>query len=748
MAPQISRLRRWFGIGALAMVAIVAGAYYYAKWRVENVLKQVGEKIGVEVQQSAQGFTISKSEAGRTLFKIQASKAVQYRAGGHSELHDVNIILYGDDSSRFDQIYGADFEYDPQSGNVSAKGDVQIDLQANPGGLAHPDQELPKELKNPIHLKTSGLVFNQKSGDAYTHEKIEFRIPQAQGSAVGATYAAKTGVLTLQSEVVAEFHGSNPGKITAARAMVTKLPRVVTLQQPRAESGTEKFESDEVKFFLRPDNTLERASASGKVFAESKGKQPGEVHAQQLEVAMSQAQTAKSAAFSGGVRWLMAGGQPLQGHSDRMTLEFDGGNAIRKVRSEGQVVLSQRQSLASTPGATQDLNLTAPSLDLFVGSDHHLQRAAASAGKIVIATSSPGKPNEETRATAGKFEAKFNPVGQLQSLHGTPDARIESVTVGQPEKVSISDSLDVAFAEKGGVASLEQNGHVSYTDGGLKAWGERARFGASDQTLAMSGAPRLVSGGMTTTADTVTFSRTSGEITAQGNVKSTYSDLKPQPNGALLATGDPIHVTAKAVTANRSSAVALYTGGARLWQQANVIEAPGIDFDRDHRSVVAHSSGSQKVSTTLIQTDSKGGVIPLTILSGRLTYIDNDAKVHFGDGVVGKVLDMTLTATQMDAFRQGAGAAGNSTAGSPKIDRIVAQGQVSITQPGRRATGDRLTYTSVDDKFVLTGGSPSIFDAERGKITGVSLTFFRHDARVLVEGNSASPAVTQTRVAR
>jgi len=49
---------------------------------------------------------------------------------------------------------------------------------------------------------------------------------------------------------------------------------------------------------------------------------------------------------------------------------------------------------------------------------------------------------------------------------------------------------------------------------------------------------------------------------------------------------------------------------------------------------------------------------------------------------------------------------------------------------------------------VLKGGPPSIFDAEQGKITGVSLTFFRHDDRVLVEGNNSSPAVTQTRVAR
>ena len=83
-----------------------------------------------------------------------------------------------------------------------------------------------------------------------------------------------------------------------------------------------------------------------------------------------------------------------------------------------------------------------------------------------------------------------------------------------------------------------------------------------------------------------------------------------------------------------------------------------------------------------------------------------------------------------------------------KVERIVAQGQVVISQSGRQATGNQLVYTAAEDKFVLTGGPPSIFDAERGKITGVSLTFFRHDDRVLVEGSDISPTVTHTRVAR
>src|SRR6185295_8620232 len=200
MSIQISHLRRWFAGGAIGLLLVVAAVYFYARHKVENALKEVPAKIGIEIQQSAKGFTVSRSEQGHTIFKIEASKAVQYKQGGHAALHDVTITLYGRDSSRFDQIYGSDFEYDPQSGDVIAKGEVQIDLEANPQGLSAPDQTTPQELKNPVHLVTSGLVFNQNSGNAQTKEKVEFSITQATGSAVGVSYVGKTNVLGLPSQ--------------------------------------------------------------------------------------------------------------------------------------------------------------------------------------------------------------------------------------------------------------------------------------------------------------------------------------------------------------------------------------------------------------------------------------------------------------------------------------------------------------------------------------------------------------------
>jgi lipopolysaccharide export system protein LptA len=155
-----------------------------------------------------------------------------------------------------------------------------------------------------------------------------------------------------------------------------------------------------------------------------------------------------------------------------------------------------------------------------------------------------------------------------------------------------------------------------------------------------------------------------------------------------------------------------------------------------------------------VQVDKSGKATPVTITSARLNYADAERKIFLDGGVTAKGSDTTLTAQQMTVFlrsrSESQAGAGPGTPG--QVERIVAEGKVVITQPTRHAIGDRLVYTAAEDKFFLTGGSsgglPSIFDAERGKITGDSLTFYRHDDRVLVEGKETSPTVTRTQVAR
>src|ERR1700674_2982531 len=801
MALPFSRLRRWFALGAILMIATVAGMYFYARWRAHKVVHDIPAKIGLDIQQTAEGFSISKSEEGRTLFTVSASKAVQFKGGGRAELHSVKIVIYGKDAGRFDRITGDDFEYDPASGNVSAKGTVLIDLEANPEGMRHSDQTAPAQTKDPIHLETNGLVFNKNTGNASATGKIVFQTPQASGSAVGVEYVAKTGTMTLLSSVALDVSRPQPLRLNADRGVISKQPRQVVLTAVRLTRERQQLQSDQATFFLREDNTVDHILAEGNVESEFQGRADEHARSDRAELFLTGTRNQLTTAIlSGNVQFASGdpasrvstgsrnggfekqglqkqglqneGSQQAEAAAGRVTLHFGGQQMLMTVHAEDGVRLAQKKNqsgaavmssaMPSSPmkGDAQDVEMTAPVMDFIVKDGRRLERAETS-GPPQIVIKQPGS-NQKPVLTAAKLTAKFTEQNPLDTLHGEPDAKIVSGkivgntigTPGQPDRVSTSQMLDVVFRPEGGVASIKQAGGVTYVDGTLKAWAQRGEYTAADQLLVLSESPRGVDNGMTTTAQPIRMNRTTGDAIAEGNVKSTYSDLKAQPDGGMLASSDPIHVTSRSMTAHRSPAVALYTGDARLWQNANVVEAPTLQFDRDHRSLIAQGSMAQPVSTVLVQVDKSGKATPVHITSAHLNYADADRKIFLDGGVTAKGSDTTLTAQQMTVFlrsrSESQAGAGPGTPG--QVERIVAEGKVVITQPTRHATGDRLVYTAAEDKFVLTGGSsggtPSIFDAERGKITGDSLTFYRHDDRVLVEGKETSPTVTRTQVAR
>ena len=746
MAFDLQHLRKWLGIGIVSMVAVVALFILYGRYRIHRVLREVPQKMGVDVKQSTEGFTLSKSEGGRTLFTISAKKAVQYEQGSRAELHDVTIVVYGRESNRFDQIYGADFSYNPQSGDVRAQGEVHIDLESDAGGPVRPDQTPPAELKNPIHLKTSGVVFNQKTGFAATNEVIEFRVPQATGSARGATYDSKNNVLVLQSAVRLKTAGPDSATITAQRGEISKQPRQAVLQVAHIERQLGAMDADRLTVFLRPDNTVERMLATGNVRL-ADGRQAN-IQAPAAEASFS-ANLLRGALLSGGVTFDQGGPTPAHGRAGRIALEFGGRNQLTKVRAFDDVHLTEQQK--SSGRSPQTIEIAAPAITGFLARGKMDKAETAGASQITIRPLTPpaGRPTEAdatTVITARQFDLVFEN-DRMKQLHGAPDARIVSSLPGQPDKVSTSRDLTVAFDAAGGIDSMLQVGDVHYSEGPRTATAQRARYAPADGSLVLTGAPRVSDGGLLTTARTIRFDRASGDATAEGEVKTTYNEPR-QPGtaaGPLFSSADPIHVTAATMVAHRSSSTARYSGGARLWQGANIVEAPVITFDRDHHDVTAQGSPGRLVSTVFVQADNSGKTTPVNVTGMQLHYTDTLRKARFEGGVLMKGADLAVQADHADVFllprNQKAGAGSAS-----QVERIVAQGHVEVSQPERTAHGDTLTYLPEEGKFVLTGGPPSIFDAEHGSISGDSLTFYKTGAKVVVGSSGSSRTVTQTRV--
>ncbi len=785
MFQSTAQVRKWLVAGVVLLVVGVTISYWITRFRVGPTLHSVPKELGIDIQQTSDGFSLSKSEAGRTLYTIRASKAVQFKAGGRADLHNVHIVVYGHGHDRYDQIYGSEFTYDPQSGDIIAIGEVHIDLQGNVEGPLKPDQAPPAELKNPLHLLTHSLTFNQKTGIAQTDEVVEFRSAQASGSAKGAYYDSKDNQLLLKSDVHIVTTGSSPATITGTSGTIQKEPRQAVLLNARIEQPDKTLTADKGTLLFEPDNTVQHAIAEGNVHIESRGPTIVDIVGPRGDLNMGPKNSVQQAILSGGATFDTHGANVTHGSADTFVVDFDDQNQASRFHMITNARMLQEPKPGKSGPSGQPMEVAADQLDFQLENGNQL-KAGDTVGKAMI-TILPSPPSSKpakktgsgqdmggdatTVATAGKFHATFDDNNRMKTLHGSPDSRIVSTSSGQPEKVSTAQNLDVLFGPDGGAEKLVQTGDFQYHEAspkpdtaGRSAFADVATYTPGDYMLVLTGSPRIIDSGTTTTAEVIRINRQTGDGFADDDVKTTYSDLKAQPNGALLANSDPIHVTAQHMTGQKQPGMAHYTGNVRLWQTDNMVRAPKIDFDNEKRSIVAQSDASQTVSSLFVQQGQDGKLTPVDVTSDWLTYVDEERRARYTGNVLAKSTTNTTTAKQIDVYLKPADAGDKNAVPQPpapqkkpgipgsngpsQIDHMVAVGNVVVTEPNRRAVGDRLVYTADDGEYYLTGKSPSIFDAGRGTVWGDSLTFYSHNDRVLVESKRSSPTITRARTTK
>jgi hypothetical protein len=75
-------------------------------------------------------------------------------------------------------------------------------------------------------------------------------------------------------------------------------------------------------------------------------------------------------------------------------------------------------------------------------------------------------------------------------------------------------------------------------------------------------------------------------------------------------------------------------------------------------------------------------------------------------------------------------------------------GGVIVEEGDRRGLADQGVYTTSDQKFVLSGGNPTLYDSTQGTTTGRELTFYLADDTIIVDSGNGLRTVTRHRVQR
>jgi lipopolysaccharide export system protein LptA len=134
------------------------------------------------------------------------------------------------------------------------------------------------------------------------------------------------------------------------------------------------------------------------------------------------------------------------------------------------------------------------------------------------------------------------------------------------------------------------------------------------------------------------------------------------------------------------------------------------------------------------------------VSSGKLAYFDVENRARLEENVVVQSIDQKMRASILDLFFT-RGADGKDQ-GASQITRAVGKGDVEVEESDRRATADNGVYTAADQKFVLSGGNPTIYDASEGTTKGRELTFYIASDTIIVDSGDGLRTLTKHRVQR
>lgn len=797
MRITVARLRRAILILACLLMAVLIGFFVYARYRLHRLERDLPARLGINIQQTASGYTYSQSSGGHTLFTIHASRLIQYKRGGNATLHDVSIMLYGPPgSNRIDRISGSDFDYDPKDQIVQARGAVSIDLQGlGSNNTAQQDR---------IHVTTSGLVFNQKTGEADTGQHTEFAFPKASGSCTGAHYNSRTGVLVLDSQIaLTTTTQGSPAVIHAAHAQIERATGLAHLLDPQTVYKSETASSDSAIVAFRPNGSAQSIHAQGHVRVVSNN--GSVVTAADSVTQLNDASQPQTIDLTGGVTYASkSSGQEMHGTAGSGTLTFGPNSMLRHAQFRGAVNFADQVfHLSHDPNGTALRDMHANTLDIDFapgprGKSAVAQKALAVGNAVVALRTVPSKgPKQSTVISGDRLVAALTPDGRaIRQLDGTGHTRIVDLARDGSTNTSIGDTLHVTFsvpparsanrsasasaAQPSQIETAIQDGHVILTQkpapkpgaaapAALTAWAQRAEYHAATQVLRLTGSPHLDDGGsMQLAGGVIDFHRDTGDAGVTGGVKAIWIQSNAPakaPSGhavsapAILSLGGegPVHITAGRAFLRRSANTSTFYGSAgtdaRMWQGTDSIMAPVLELARSPQTLRAH--GGLGSSGPVVNADFTSAIGPRHTLSAvrvssrTLFYSEASRRGDFVGDVTAQDPDGIIHADEAEVYLTPAGKSGKPRASNQQaqLQRIVATGHIVITQPGRRGVGERLVYTAADGRYVLTGAPgrpPYLEDTAKGTTTGATLIFNSQDDSVEVSGGKSS-AVTETR---
>jgi LPS export ABC transporter protein LptC len=723
------------GVGVFGLVAAVA-VYFAIGSRQAGPAAPPGGRLDPKATLESTNAVVQQSRESEEDFQVTADRTLNYE-DGTARLMGVRISVKHRGGRDF-LVTAKEAGAGKDRKDLALKGSVV--LEASDG----------------FRLTTDDATFEDGPGVVKAPGRVAFTKGGLSGSGLGMTYDKNNDVLTLLAEpdvTMAGSEGSAGTSFKAGAAVLDRLMDVLVLSgSGRAQRGEQTFEAATITARLSPDEDYVRfIELRGDARVAGGGGALDAMSAQAIDLAY------------------VEGGDIL----DRVTLT---GNAA--------AALTGKKGDAGTPQGGRR-QLLGGALDMQLAPDGTLVHAA---GRDGIRFDLPVTEKARGSSVQAKtFDANGTAGAGLTSASFVDDVVFrEDAQNGASPRAARSRTLDLSL-DHDEVTTAMFRGSVAFEDRGLAACAAQVRYSPGGGALSLTGAdagggPRASDDQVAISANTIDVTLQNTEIDARGMVKTVLrppreargsclprgeskdggkSDATQSKLPGLLKENAPINVNADRLGYAGSGGAATYTGNASLWQGDTSIRADELRLDQGKGDLLA--SGSARASLMLGGKASVGH-------SDVIRYEDATHVVSYearrplarGRGT-GRA---TGTAAAPTPARGAPIAAGPTqayvkgpqgelqawrietvlSADAGKADRLEAYDDVKLKVEMRRANGERLTYFSEDERYVMTGTAVApvcVVDPNRAT-TGKTLVFYRASDKVIVDGNEVTRTQTKS----
>jgi LPS export ABC transporter protein LptC len=669
------------------------------------------------------GGRIERFKLSREDVRVAYDRQLTY-ANGSTKLVGVTISADQRLGGRSFTVTANDADVGQNESTLQLNGDVR--LSASDGMTA----------------RTQQATYSDKDGIVRAAGPVDFSRGRMSGSGIGMTHDAAREILTILDRAVvhvaADEKGAGGVEITSGSAAFARVDKNIRFERDvKLQRDRQTIEGDTAVLQLTDDETQVR----------------------QVEV-RGRSRIAMGQPAAGGLQDLSARDMDLHYAGDGQTLE----RAV--LMGDAAIVVAGD---AGAPGR----QIKASTIDITLGPDGATPTGLVARDAVTLTLPAEGSVPERTIRSAA-MDGKGEPGRGLTQSQFTGNVEFRERAAGL-DRVARSGLLDVALApgmagitdatftkgvrffEDASAGDLADDRCVAGRSPRFRMCAASIRYDLGKGQLGLTGSepgsvrPRVVNNRIAIDAIRIDVALAGPDVKAAGDVKSVMQVARDAANGTGGAAADatrlpamfkqdrPVNVTAEGLDYDGSSNRAVYTGNAQLWQDDTSVKGPVITLDDKTGDLTAAGGVTTVTVRDKVDANKKPQRIRSIATSDDFRYEESSHRATYTGKAHMNSPDGDMTANRIELYLK----PGSGGANGNELERAEAYEDVTLRDKNRTTTGARLTYTTVDERYVVTGTPVKIIDECRRETIGRTLTYLKSADTVTIDGNEQTR--TQTR---